>query len=91
MSGAFTSDEIIKLASALIGSVHPVADSAIDWKVEENLKTMIDVINWALGEMSEVAGNRHSFYGSQRDVGERAYAALLEWEEWLRGVEEELS
>lgn len=91
MSGAFTSDEIIKLASALIGSVHPVADSAIDWKVKENLKTMIDVINWALGEMSEVAGNRHSFYGSQRDVGERAYAALLEWEEWLRGVEEELA
>lgn len=91
MSRTFTSDEIIKLASALIGSVHPIADSAIDRKVDDNLKTMIDVVNWALGEMIESAGNRHSFYGSQRDVGERAYAALLEWEEWLRGVEEELA
>lgn len=91
MSKDFTSDEIIKLASALIGSVHPVADSAIDREVDDNVKTMIDIVNWALGEMSESAGNRHSFYGSQRDVGERAYAALLEWKIWLQELEDELA
>ena len=87
----FTSDEIIKLTSALVGSVHPVADSSIDRDIMDNVKTMIDVVNWALGEMSESAGNRHSYYGSQRDVGERAYSALLEWKVWLQELEEELA
>ena len=87
----FTSDEIIKLTSALVGSVHPVADSSIDRDIMDNVKTMIDVVNWALGEMSESAGNRHSYYGSQRDVGERAYSALLEWKVCLQELEEELA
>lgn len=75
----------------MVGGVHPAAESNIDREVKENLKTMIDVVDWCLTEMYESASNRKSPYGSAMDIGEHAYSALLEWEEWLRGVEEELA
>ena len=91
MSRRFESSEIIKMVDFMVGDVRPAADSAIDREVKENLKTMIDVVNWCLTEMYESASNRKSPYGSAMDIGELAYSALLEWEEWLRGVEEELA
>lgn len=91
MRRTFTSDEIIKLTSAMVGSVYPVADAAIDPYIKDNVKTIVDVVNWALGELAESASNRHSPYGSQRDVGELAYSALLEWEGWLKDIEIELA
>lgn len=91
MSRTFNDAEIIKLLSTMVGSIQPVADASIDYAIDDNLKTMVDVINWALGEMSESASNRHSSYDSQRMVGERAYSALLEWKVWLQELEEELA
>lgn len=87
----FTSEEITKIIDALVGNTFPEGDSAIDPKREENLKKLIDVINWCLDGVYDAARVRKSPYGSMRKVGERAYASLLEWKDWIAGVEEELA
>ena len=91
MTRKFESREITKLLSALIGATCPVADSEIDRQINENLMVLIDVINWCLDGVYSAASNRKSPYGSQRVVGERAYAAMLEWKDWLENVENELA
>ena len=78
-----TSNEIINLLDHLIGQTTAVGDSAIDHIVEENLKTLIDVADWCLDGVVQSAETRHRFEGSMRDVGERAFAALDEWRNWL--------
>ena len=88
---SWESKEIAKIIDTLIGSTEPVADSAIDEKVNRNLMVLIDVINWCLDGVYDAARHRKSPYGSQRDVGERAYAAMLEWKDWIAEREEELA
>lgn len=87
----FNHNEIEKLLNAMIGETCPVADSEIDRQINENLMLLIDVINWCLDGVYSAASYRKSPYGSQRVVGERAYAAMLEWKEWLGNVEDELA
>lgn len=87
----FNHNEIEKLLNAMIGETCPVADSEIDRQINENLMLLIDVINWCLDGVYSAASYRKSPYGSQRVVGERAYAAMLEWKTWLGNVEDELA
>lgn len=83
------SQEICKLLDILIGNPQPVGDSAIDEQRKRHLLKLIDVGNWVLSMISEVAQNRHSEYFSMREIGEWAYATMLQWEEWLSEQEEE--
>jgi len=76
--------EIIKLLEILIGTTEAVGDSAVDDKAESNLKTLIDVANWCIDGVSQSASTRHRPEYSMRKVGERAFSALCEWEEWLK-------
>ena len=76
--------EIIKLLEILIGSTEAVGDSAIDNKIEINLKTLIDVANWCMDGVSQSASTRHRKEYSMSKIGERAFSALCEWEEWLK-------
>ena len=87
----FNHKEIEKLLEALIGNTEPVADSAIDDEINENLMLLIDTVNWCLDGVYDAARHRKSPYGSQSAVGERAYAAMLEWKDWLENVENELA
>lgn len=87
----WSTDEIIKVIDAMIGRTEPAGDSSIDHVVEDNVRTLIDVMDGCLDRMYEAAKYRKSEYGSQRDVGERAYAAMLEWRDWLNDKEEELA
>ena len=87
----FNHNEIEKLLDAMIGETCPVADSEIDRQINENLMVLIDVINWCLDGVYSAASYRKSPYGSQMVVGERAYAAMLEWKKWLEGIENELA
>lgn len=91
MKNKMTANEITRLLNILIGTVCPVADSDADRDINENLMTMIDVVNWMLGYMYDSASHRKSPYGSAQVVGERAYAAMLEWKKWLAEIEEELA
>lgn len=79
-------DEIIKLLGILIGGTEAVGDSAVDHKVEANLKTLIDVTNWCLDGIHQSSWTRHRFEGSMRDVGKRAFASLVEFRDWLNEV-----
>ena len=86
-----TTKTITEVLDRLIGKTDPVADSNIDRERKENLKTLIDVTNWCLDGMYSAASNRHSPYGSQRDVGELAYSAMLQLKDWLQSCEDELA
>lgn len=86
-----TSREICKLLETVVGNTEPVGDSAIDPRIEENLKTMIDIGNWVLDGLLYAADHRKDPYYSSQVVGERAYATMLEWKEWLAQKETELA
>lgn len=86
-----TSREICKMLEILIGNTEPEADSAIDEKREENLKTLIDIGDWLLDGLYYSARHRKDPYASSRNIGERAYATMLEWKDWLAEREEELA
>ena len=86
-----TSGEICKLLEIVVGKTEPVADSAIDNEREENLKTLIDIGDWVLDGLLYAAEHRKDPYYSSRTVGERAYAAMLEWKDWLVMKEGELA
>ena len=86
-----TSREICKLLEIIVGNTKPIADSAIDAECEENLKTLIDIGDWVLDGMLYAAEHRKDPYYSSQAVGERAYATMLEWKEWLAGKEMELA
>ena len=86
-----TPEEICKLLDILVGNTEPVADSAIDAETNENLKALIDIGNWVLDGMWYAARHRKDPYYSSQTVGERAYATMLEWKEWLAEKEEELA
>lgn len=83
MSVRITSQEITKVLEKLIGGTTAVGDSTIDHEVEENLKTLIDVANWCLDSIADSADTRHNYQGSMRDIGEQAFRAMCEWQEWL--------
>ena len=83
-------NEITKLIDAMVGCTDPVGDSATDKTIEDNLKTLIDVTNWCLDGLYSAARFRKSQYRSMSDIGERAYASLLEYKDWTTAIEEEL-
>lgn len=86
-----TSREICRLLEIVVGKAEPIADSAIDDEREENLKTLIDIGDWVLDGLLYVAEHRKDPYYSSQKVGERAYATMLEWKDWLAQKETELA
>ena len=86
-----TSQEICKLLEIVVGNTEPVADSAVDPEREENLKTLIDIGDWVLDGMLYAAEHRRDPFYSSKTIGERAYATMLEWKDWLAAKEEELA
>jgi hypothetical protein len=86
-----TSREICNLLEIVVGATEPIADSAIDLIREENLKTLIDIGDWVLDGLLYAAEHRKDPYYSSQTIGERAYATMLEWKEWLAQKEDELA
>ena len=91
MNKKMTAQEICKLLEIIVGDTEPVVDSAIDVQIEENLKTLLDIGDWVLDGLWYAADHRKDPYYSSRQVGERAYAAMLEWKEWLAQKVKELA
>lgn len=91
MTDRFTSQEITKLLGKLIGGTTAIGDSTIDHEIEKNLKTLIDVVNWCLDGIVNSADTRHNYQGSMRVIGERAFSAMNEWQEWLKAQIDEVS
>ena len=91
MAGKMTSREICKLLGIIVGGTEPVADTAIDDVVNENLKTLIDIGDWVLDGLMYAAEHRKDPYDSSRTIGERAYACMLEWKDWLAEKEKDLA
>ena len=91
MAEKMTSREICKLLEIIVGGTEPVADAAIDDAVNENLKTLIDIGDWVLDGLLYAAEHRKDPYYSSQTIGERAYACMLEWKDWLAEKEEELA
>ena len=86
-----TSREICKLLDIIIGETEPIADSAVDPIRAENLKTLIDIGDWVLDGLLYAAEHHKDPYYSSQTIGETAYAAMIEWKEWLEQKKEELA
>lgn len=76
--------EIIKLIDILIGPVEAYGDTRIDESVMTNMKTLIDITNWCMDRLEQSSHSRHRFEKSMRDIGEMAFSALLEYQEWIQ-------
>lgn len=70
--------DIPSLISQLIGGVEPIADSAYDKKVLENLKEYTEVLSTMIDNVMYASNYRTSQYGSMEDVGDYAYKWLLD-------------
>lgn len=91
MAKKLNSNEICNLLDILVGLTEPQSDTNMDDEVEYNLKTLIDIGDWVLDGIYFAARHRHSLCDSSRAIGERSYATMLEWKNWLTEKEEELS
>lgn len=82
----FSSSEIIKLLDNLIGLTTAQGDSAIDVRVAENLKTLIDVTNWCLDGIYQSSETMGRYEYSMNKIGFDARCALLDYKKWLEEV-----
>ena len=78
-----TSAEIIRLLDILIGRVEATGNEVADEQIEKNLMKLIDIVNDCLDSVMFAAETRHSLEDGPRRIGERAFAAMAEWNEWL--------
>ena len=77
------SGEIIKLLENLIGDTEAVGDTWADEKIEKNLMTLIDVANWCIDVVEQSSKTKNRPERSMWQIGERAFAAMLDWKDWL--------
>lgn len=82
------SKEICNLIDELIGATVPVGETNADYKRLGNLMTLIDVTNWCLDGVREVA-ECNGYEASVIKARETARGALMEWSDWLKDVLEE--
>lgn len=83
VSTMFNSREIIKVVNKLIGPTTAIDHSTADKIIDNNLRNLIDLVNWALDGIADSARTRHRSEESMRITGERAFSALCEWKEWI--------
>lgn len=84
MTNKMSTNEIIKALDLFIGNTEPTGESERDRQIIDNLRTLIDITNWCLDGVMRSAYVRHSLESSIRIIGETAFSAMCEWEEWLR-------
>lgn len=85
-----SSKEITEVLDVLIGETEPIGETNYDEKVLENLKTLIDVMNWCLDGVAYAQEYIHFPQHSIHQVGFTAQCAMQEWAEWLKErIEEE--
>ena len=88
MSDKFTDTEIIKLLNALIGPTEAVGETNVDEAHLDNLKILIDVINWCLDGVLYASAAVTRTEKSMFDIGWTAKCALDEWRVWLEEMYE---
>lgn len=91
MSKKLSANEICNLLEVLVGLTEPQAESAIDDKVEQNLKTLIYIGDWVLDGLYYTARHRKDPWYSSKTIGEQAYATMLEWKDWIEQRKSELT
>lgn len=85
-----TSDEICKLLDIFIGETEPWADSTVDAERYENLNTLIDICFWAIHRLYIVSKYRTSPYWSSKEIGEKAYSAMMDLKAQCEELESEV-
>lgn len=84
-----TSNEVIKLLDALVGSTEPIGESNYDLKVDENLKIVTDIGDWCLDRVLIARGYIEKSEGSMHNIGFKAQCIMQEWNKWLIDREKE--
>lgn len=78
-----SSDEIINVIEALVGSCAPVGETNADKIVMENLKTVIDIGDYCLDKVflaSTACGRPEA---SMHEIGWVARCVMDDWKSWL--------
>ena len=83
------SDEICKLLDTLVGYTFPVSDSSIDNAIAENLDILIDISYWVIRRLYRTSEYRTSSYCSSKEIGEKAYLAMMDLKEYFDDLEVE--
>lgn len=86
VTNRFNSREIIKVVDRMIGQTTAIGDSERDEIIDNNLRNLIDLVNWALDGIADSARTRHRNEESMRVSGERAFSALCEWKDWIEAT-----
>lgn len=73
----------------LIGETTAVGDSITDSVNDYNLRNLIDITNWCLDGIALSAETRHSFHNSMRQIGERAFSALVAYRNFANSIVED--
>ncbi len=84
-----TGDEICRVLDALIGRTNAIGDAEEDYRIEQNLKNLIDVADWCIGGLLYASEDRYAIAKGMHDIGERAFAALDEIGTWCKQKVEE--
>lgn len=80
-----SSEEIIRVLEAMIGSTEAVGDTNIDCIVMENLKTVIDVGDYCLDKVLLASTSCGRSEASMHEIGWTARCVMDDWKNWLEG------
>jgi len=78
-----SSDEIIRVLEAMIGSTEATGETNADHVVMENLKTVIDVGDYCLDKVFLASTSCGRPEASMHEIGWTARCAMDEWKNWL--------
>lgn len=84
-----TSNEIIKLLDALVGSTEPIGETNYDLEVVDNLQKVVDICDWCLDRVVIARTYLGRPELSMHQIGYKAQCIMQEWEEWLAEKEKE--
>lgn len=80
-----SSDEIINVIEALVGSCVPIGETNADKTVMENLKTVIDIGDYCLDKVFLASTTCGRPEVSMHEIGWTAKCVMDDWKNWLEG------
>lgn len=80
-----SSDEIINVIEALVGSCVAVGETNADKTVMENLKTVIDIVDYCLDKVFLASTTCGRPEASMHEIGWTAKCVMDDWKNWLEG------
>ena len=76
-------ETLFELLGEMVGCPDPIGDEYADEVSYNSLMRLIDVTIWCLSGIAHTARYADRPEASMRKVGRQAYAAMVDWRDWL--------